>query len=321
MAEKAESYSRFVSDICADVFGEAPRTVLPILQWGTFHLIFDVVDSSGTPWIVRVADGETPDFGLQLDAWAGDNLPARGVPVPRVTCLDLSRSRAPFEFAIVQRAEGTLFADIARDGPSFPGLVRSLGEIVKRLHTVAVEGFGLIASPNPPSAEIGRGSCSSWPHYLLRCFDIHVERCRTVGAISDEEAHKILRLFPQVLKRLPHRPARLLHGDLGSHNIFVRDGRVSGLIDWEDCVAGDPVYDIAFWGTFYAQDALPHFLKGYFGDQQSLEDFELRYWLYFLRVALAKTVLRDRLGYVDPPGQPAASARIQLALRHLHAII
>jgi len=42
-----------------------------------------------------------------------------------------------------------------------------------------------------------------------------------------------------------------------------------------------------------------------------------RFWTYFLRVALAKTVVRHNLGLRDRPGRPPASRRIQLALDRL----
>jgi len=85
--------------------------------------------------------------------------------------------------------------------------------------------------------------------------------------------------------------------------------------------AGDPVYDIAFWGTFHsARRHCPTFSTAYFGGKQPFADFELRYWLYFVRVALGeKPFLRHRLGYADPPGRPPASTRIQArapAARH-----
>jgi len=40
-------------------------------------------------------------------------------------------------------------------------------------------------------------------------------------------------------------PTALLHGDLWPGNLLVRDGRLVGLIDWEDARLGDPLLDIA----------------------------------------------------------------------------
>jgi aminoglycoside phosphotransferase (APT) family kinase protein len=39
--------------------------------------------------------------------------------------------------------------------------------------------------------------------------------------------------------------ARLCHGDVGLHNLLVRDGRVTALLDWELAVAGPAAFDLA----------------------------------------------------------------------------
>jgi len=112
----------------------------------------------------------------------------------------------------------------------------------------------------------------------------------------------------------------LLHGDLGSHNVFT-DGRdVTAVIDWEDALSGDPVFDIAFWATFHPDRRHAAFLDGYRAVRALPADFEWRFWLYYLRVALAKTVLRHRLGITDRPGRLPASRRIQKGLERVEAL-
>jgi aminoglycoside phosphotransferase (APT) family kinase protein len=319
-ADKAKLYSPYVRQVCADHFSGAPRIVTPVLQWGTFHLIFAVTDPAGREWIMRIADGEAPDFALYLDAWAGENLGPHGVPVPRVAVVDLTRSRAPFEFAIVQRAVGEGLSGVPA-GERFRAVLRSLGRTVRRLHAVPVDGFGLVVPAEQPAVVIGRGAHACWADYLMCRLDAHLEHCLAIGAISGSDMDAMSSLLPQLLGQLKQTPGRLLHGDLGSHNVFVHNSEVTGLIDWEDCVAGDPVYDLAFWGTFHPHACLQHFLDGYFNGERHFQDFEIRYWLYYVRVALAKTVLRHRFGYDDLPGRAPASARIQFGLRHLHEVV
>jgi Ser/Thr protein kinase RdoA (MazF antagonist) len=93
------------------------------------------------------------------------------------------------------------------------------------------------------------------------------------------------------------------------------------LIDWEDCLAGDPVFDIAFWATFHPERRHDVFLEGYRGVRDLPDDFELRFWLYFLRTALSKTVLRHRFGLQDKPGRPPASLRIHRGLEKVESLL
>ncbi len=45
-------------------------------------------------------------------------------------------------------------------------------------------------------------------------------------------------------------PHGLVHGDFGSNNVLVADGRISAVLDWSEAMTGDPAYDLAnlfFW--------------------------------------------------------------------------
>jgi Ser/Thr protein kinase RdoA (MazF antagonist) len=109
----------------------------------------------------------------------------------------------------------------------------------------------------------------------------------------------------------------LLHGDLGSHNVLTDGDRLLGLIDWEDALSGDPVYDLAFWATFHLPERHAAFLAGYRELRPLPDDFPVRFWLYFVRILLAKAVHRRRFGYPDRPDRPTAAHRIRDALANL----
>jgi fructosamine-3-kinase len=182
--------------------------------------------------------------------------------------------------------------------------------------------YGLIVPEAEAAAvcQIGRGTHNSWYGYLKLHLVAHIDCCRRIGAISTTESTEIERRLSDGFARLDDVPARLLHGDLGGHNIFARGAEVAAIIDWEDCLSGDPVYDVAFWGTFHRDEHLIPFLEGYLNGAPAGGDFMQRYWLYYLRISLAKTVHRHRFGYTDPPGRAPASARIQKALDRLRAL-
>ena len=93
----------------------------------------------------------------------------------------------------------------------------------------------------------------------------------------------------------------ILHGDLNDANIFCDQGKIFAIIDWEDCLLGDPIYDIASWGTFFRNsERIELLIRGYKSITEIPNDFWQRYWLYFLRISLAKTVHRYRFGAINP---------------------
>jgi Ser/Thr protein kinase RdoA (MazF antagonist) len=180
----------------------------------------------------------------------------------------------------------------------------------------------LLAGGHPGGADAQtplRGLQDDWPNYLGLNLAGHVAGCVDLGAITAAEGDRVLALFAAHAGRLAadDHDARLLHGDLGSHNVLTDGTDITGLIDWEDCLAGDPVFDVASWATFQPEHRHPPFLEGYRSVRALPADFEARFWLYYLRVSLAKTVHRHRFGYADRPGRPPAALRICRGLEGL----
>jgi len=142
------------------------------------------------------------------------------------------------------------------------------------------------------------GIHNSWKDFLLLNLKQHIDLCISANGLKPEEAIKINKKF-EYEEYFDIESGSLLHGDLGNHNVFI-DNEKSLLIDWEDCVVGDPVFDISCWGSFYKNDserALELFLNGYKEKYKLPKDFLIRYWLYYLRIVLAKAVHRHKFKY------------------------
>lgn len=107
---------------------------------------------------------------------------------------------------------------------------------------------------------------------------------------------------------------RLLHGDCGPHNAIVSPDGGIGMFDWEDAVLGDPLFEVALWATFNPPRRWKWFFQGYF---EAAWEPNFLFWAYFLRISLAKTVVRIRFGYHDVPGREPAHERIHRALHAL----
>ena len=294
------------------VVGSAPSKIEFLRGQGTFHAVFRIEAASRVLYArTSVPSIPEPALDFLLDAWAAEELPRHGIPTPAVLHVDLSRSRVPFDLELVAAARGEPLP-----GPRDPGAevgARALGALAARVHSVACRGFGPL-DPAELGEDAARGLHDSWRDYVVLRLDAHLDACRAAGALTAEQTRAARAAFRQAEPLLAGAPSALLHGDLGNHNVFIEDGEVSALIDWEDVAAGDPIFDVASWGTFVGNhERREAFLRGY-GEPGGLPaDFELRYWLYYLRIMLAKTVHRQRFGYALSDRIPAG-ARLAPAL-------
>jgi len=69
--------------------------------------------------------------------------------------------------------------------------------------------------------------------------------------------------FIRFLGRAPDAPRTITHGDFGTGNILIDNGKVSGVIDFAGCGVGDPAYDLASLSAGLGDDVLalmpPHY--------------------------------------------------------------
>jgi Ser/Thr protein kinase RdoA (MazF antagonist) len=315
----------FAATVFRATFATRPTSVRPLKQQGTFHRLYRVSDGSKRTAIVKLNARQCyqRDFALHLDPWGMQQLRTHGLPNVRVHQVDLSRRLGPFDYEILDEAAGTPLKVLDDNEAQMHALLPQLGRLLACLHTIRTQGYGLldIRPLVGGNAQHGRGLHAVWRDHLYLNLEEHLEIGLALGAVHACEVRRILTAF-RILNELfaSVRPV-LLHGDLGNHNIFTDGERITALIDWEDCLSGDPVYDIAFWASFHPERRHETFLSGYSAEAKLPKDFQVRFWIYFLRIALAKMVVRHRLGLRDRSGRAPAGRRIQLGLAKVENLL
>jgi Ser/Thr protein kinase RdoA (MazF antagonist) len=298
-------------------FGLEPTAVPQRLAvQGTFHRLFDVESPAGMPGLLRIAarGGEADSGLMDLECRVSQVLRAKGLPVPSCVYREV-RSRGVH---LVERARGTSLTAIDADEAAMLRALGKVGRFLAGLHVLRGTGFGPLSltglEEDPPRL---RGLSPGWNDYLRLRLDEHLRRCVGQGAMTDDESWRALAHFESQRADLASSPSALLHGDPGSHNFIVENEEIVAVIDWEDALLGDPLFDLASLCTFHPERRHAAIIAGY-GVELAVGTAPWnRFWLYFLRIALAKTVHRFRFGYTDRPGRPPASRRIQLALARL----
>jgi aminoglycoside phosphotransferase (APT) family kinase protein len=215
--------------------GEAvtpPLTIVRVRS-GRSNVTSAVTDCAGQQWVLREP---IPAQGNKLDREANimRMLAGKGVPLPRVIGSGATRTGAAF--MVMRKAPGlpVITEDDARMLPA--ELRYALGiemvTVLARLHSLdpAVAGLPRYSSP-----------------YLDRQIRRMTDVWERSGSISvHDSAWRAVR--SRLIERRPTRQLRpmVLHGDFRLANVLTHRGRVSAVLDWELCTAGDPMADLAW---------------------------------------------------------------------------
>ena len=121
----------------------------------------------------------------------------------------------------------------------------SIGEALRRLHGRTADAYGWPVDYRLGSVALENRERSDWPGFWGE------QRLAATAAILDRPwRERVAALLPRLPAILPHSPpASLLHGDLWTGNILVREGRLAALID-PACYHGHAEVDLAMLSLF-----------------------------------------------------------------------
>ena len=151
-------------------------------------------------------------------------------------------------FVLVQaRLPGTPLGQRTFDGKRFHdtydhAYVPQILALAATVHQTMLTGFGPLRK--------GAGTFPTWKAFLEASAERWLATLRSTKPpiIDQAEETQIKQTISSLLERLPDwDQSCLVHGDLTNPgNILVHDGQISGLIDFEWALAGDPAWEFAF---------------------------------------------------------------------------
>jgi aminoglycoside phosphotransferase (APT) family kinase protein len=145
-------------------------------------------------------------------------------------------------FMVSQRAGGS--TDVSRwagDSRQVDAFARQLANTMADLHALPLASLGYTEAVSQATAG-----------EMMRA---EIERWRRIMIETRREGHPVLDLAltwlqANIPSTLFSRPARLVHGDIGFHNLMVDGDRVTAVLDWEFAHPGDPVEDLVYTRPF-----------------------------------------------------------------------
>jgi aminoglycoside phosphotransferase (APT) family kinase protein len=221
------------------------------------------------------------EFGLL------QRLHAAGFPVAEPLWLETDAQRFGGAFIVSRRVAGTSDAATwARDPVRARTACEQLARLLATLHGFKPADLGIAAERAALSAGVHmEQEVAQWMQLFHR---------RRQEAFPLQEM-PLIWLAANIPAALYDRPARVVHGDVGFHNLmFDETGQVTALLDWEFSVLGDPTQDLCFARQF-VEPLIPwsEFLAAYrhAGGEPPCVEAEFFYKLW--------TKTRNAVGCVD----------------------
>jgi aminoglycoside phosphotransferase (APT) family kinase protein len=285
---------------------------------GFFNAAFRVTLSDGREVVLKAS----PDPRVQLLTYERDIMRGEaeffraatgsGVPVPEVLCANFEHKVIDGDFIVMAALDGVTWHSIGKqlDEKATAGLKRELGGIAARLHRVThPQGrFGYPA--------VDELSGSTWPEAfgaMIGAILDDADRFDAPLPLPSAEVRKVARRHADALAEI--KAPALLHFDLWPGNVMVighdaadtdSNGaapRISGLIDGERMIWGDPLMEFVGMAVFGRADQDEHVRAGYLAAGGSIDEgdtAERRMTLYHLYMQLLLLTEMGPRGYTDP---------------------
>lgn len=220
-----------------------------------------IVRSDTDTTVLRIPKKSAPLFSgkhqLLREYWAIKAWKKLHIPMPKILVLDYSKKIALFDFVIETFIPGN-HADILKSNreESKP-IMRRLGYYLKKMHTVRTKKYGLLRAYKVGEKNTWRDAVL--PEIQRICAKMSKKKMLPVSKIQ-----KIKNYFDKNSDVLQFNTPRLIHNDIYEENIILRNGKISGIIDFGDVYSGDPIFDVA--RAYQGLYGIPHLntmLKAY----------------------------------------------------------
>jgi len=234
--------------------------------------VIEIVNEEIVRKISIVQEKDRP-HRLKIEAWALSQARRGGINVPRV--IDYYVDRNGREVLTLERIYGKpLRRKITKD------TVDSLFDVGIQMNSVLLDAslnYGWIDSISMS------GINKSWPSFLRFYTKKFGEQLVKSGIIEERILQKIFNAIDSI--NLEISAPFLVNGDIRfPHLIRDKSGKV-WIVDWENVILGDPLWDLAFFGTRYGHGIL---WKA-FGSGYRLSFLPPKYTLYEI-IALVGTI-------------------------------
>lgn len=231
------------------------------LTEGYFNVAYEIILNNDKSIILKVAPSKetrimTYEKNIMFSEVSSMEMALKkgGIPVPKILGYDNSCKICNSPYFFMEKLEGgSLFsAKSSIEQDILNKIYYEVGRINKKINEIICPCFGY-----PGQSEF---QGSEWFPIFKKMLEAGINDAKRGNVdikIPIDALFDFLEKDKDVFSEITE--PRLVHWDLWDGNIFVKDGEITGIIDWERCIWGDPLLEVGF----RFNEMNPHFLKGY----------------------------------------------------------
>lgn len=218
-------------------------------------------------------------------------------PVPKILIFDRTKNIVDCDFIIEEEVEGQDLCYVIERMQARRDFMLNLGNVIGRLHSITFDSCGYF------DEDFNQITHCSWVSLVNSLFEKYLYDIESKSSLEDGMILMIRRYWKdsQDYLQMTSMPS-LIHDDLTDRNIRVREIGVnhyviSGILDFELCMIGDPIKDLSKLQWFLRKFPLERrFFYEEYGSHIQLEDsFDRKIEAYCLLDRLKHFSLKEYL--------------------------
>ena len=231
------------------------KNIIPIEE-GVANPVF-ILETQKSDLVLRILNPLTGDWKAIKEKTVYELFTKLKIPCPIVLKTDISKKLIPFDYVISKRLRGNALDKVISNQTmnSKIKIVKELGRYLGKIHSVTFNKSGdiskrgskFVVGPAHELSDVSKtiksGPFSSWK-------DMHREIIKSrLYHFKRTEFKDMIEPIKKYFKKNEHLldfkiTPRLLHLDLNRNNIFVKNNKITGILDVEESLIGHNEYDL-----------------------------------------------------------------------------
>ena len=281
------------------------------LKEGWFNAAYNVRLSDGREVVLKIAppkDAEVMAYEKNIMATevASMRLAAQNpaIPVPEIYCYDNARDLCDSDYFFMEKLSGENYGHVkASFAPDMQAQIdRQIGAIIREINGFTGAYFGYDGNSDLRA--------ETWKEAFLKIMDALLDD--GIRKNADFFGYTIDEIRAAILKNAPSLGAvtvpQLVHWDAWELNFFVKDGKITGILDFERALWADPLMEAQF--RPFGFEGVSESMRGY-GKTTFTHEEDQRCHLYSLHLAL---VMKTECYYRNYPTDEVSNLAMGLLI-------